>query len=58
MKKLLSLTVAILLGIGAIYANPVDVNSAKIVGQKFVQTKFEASRGANLELVYTFSIER
>ncbi len=58
MKKLLSLTVAILLGIGAIYANPVDVNSAKIVGQKFVQTKFEASRGANLELVYTFSIDR
>ena len=58
MKKLLSLTVAIILGIGALYANPVDVNSAKAVGQKFVQTRFEETRGANLELVYTFSVDR
>ena len=55
MKKLLSLTVAILLGIGAIFANPVDVNTAKTLGQKFVQTKFEMTRNADLQLYYTVS---
>lgn len=58
MKKLLSLTVAILLGVGALYANPVDVNAAKSIGQKFVETRFDEARGANLELVYTFSFGR
>ena len=55
MKKLLSLTVAILLGIGAIFANPVDVNTAKTLGHKFVQTKFEMTRDADLQLYYTVS---
>lgn len=57
MKKLLSLTAAVILGIGTMFANPVDVNTAKSLGQKFVQTKFVQTRGANLELVYTFSVE-
>lgn len=57
MKKLLSLTAAVILGIGTMFANPVDVNTAKSVGQKFVQNKFELTRSANLELVYTFSVE-
>lgn len=39
------------------FANPVDVNTAKSVGQKFVQNKFELTRSANLELVYTFTVE-
>lgn len=58
MKKLLSLTVAVILGIGTMFANPVDVNTAKTLGQKFVLTNFEETRGANLELVYTFSVEK
>lgn len=55
MKKLLSLTVAVILGMGAMFANPVDVNTAKTVGQKFVQAKFEQTRGSNLELIHTFT---
>lgn len=55
MKKLLSLTVAVLLGIGTMFANPVDVTTAKALGQKYVLTNFEQTRGANLQLVYTFS---
>ena len=56
MKKLLSLIAAVVLGIGTMFANPVDVNTAKMLGQKFVLTNFEETRGANLELVYTFSV--
>ena len=33
MKKLLLLTVAVVLGMGAMFANPVDVNAAKSFGQ-------------------------
>lgn len=55
MKKLLSLTVAIILGIGAMFANPVDVTTAKTIGQKFVQTNFEQTRGSNLELIKTYA---
>ena len=57
MKKLLSLAAVVLLGIGTVFANPVDVNTAKSMGQKFVQTRFENVRSANLELVYTFGTE-
>ena len=55
MKKLLSLAVAVLLGMGAMFANPVDVTTAKTIGQKFVQTNFDQTRGSNLELIYTFT---
>lgn len=53
MKKLLLLVVAVVFGIGTMFADPVDVNTAKTLGQKFVQANFEQTRNANLELVYT-----
>ena len=53
MKKLLSLVIAVILGIGAMYANPVDVTTAKELGHMFVQANFEKSMRADLELYYT-----
>ena len=53
MKKVLSLVVAIIIGMGAMFANPVDVNTAKALGQKYVQAKFELTRAADLQLYYT-----
>ena len=54
MKKYLMSLLALVLGIGMVYANPVDVSQAKYVGQQFVQAKFELSRQNNdLTLVYT-----
>ncbi len=45
---------ALVLGLGMVYANPVSESQAKYVGQQFVQTKFEQSRQNNdLTLVYT-----
>lgn len=49
------MTVAVLLGMGAMFANPVDVTTAKIVGQQFVQANFDQTRGSNLELIETFT---
>ncbi len=53
MKKLLSLMVAVIIGMGALSANPVDVNTAKTLGQKFVQAKYEMTKNADLQLYYT-----
>ena len=53
MKKLLTLVIAVILGIGTMFANPVDVNTAKSLGQMFVQANFEQTRGADLQLYYT-----
>ena len=54
MKKYLMSLFAMVLGIGMVYANPVDLSQAKYVGQQFVQAKFEQSRQNNdLTLVYT-----
>ena len=53
MKKLLSLVIAVILGIGAMYANPVDVTTAKSLGQMFVQANFEKTMRADLQLYYT-----
>lgn len=53
MKKLVSLMVVVVLGMGALFANPVDVNKAKSLGQKFVQAKFEQKSSADLQLYYT-----
>lgn len=55
MKKLFILAVAAMIGIGAAYAGPVDVNTAKSLGQKFLQTKSEQARTADLQLYYTVS---
>lgn len=53
MKKLLVLAVAALIGMGTVFAGPVDVNTAKSLGQKFFQAKFELTRGVDLQLYYT-----
>lgn len=44
---------AVVLAFGAAFANPVDENTAKSLGQRFLQTKFEMTRGADLQLYYT-----
>lgn len=58
MKKLFLLAVATIIGFGAVMAKPVNVNTAKALGQKFVQANFEQSFGADLQLVYTFNDQR
>ena len=59
MKKYLMSLLALVLGIGMVYANPVSVSQAKFVGQQFVQTNFEQSRQSqDLTLVYTGSSTR
>lgn len=51
MKKSL-LLVAILLVFNSLFANPVDVNRAKSLAEKFVKTNFELKRSADVELEY------
>ena len=55
MKKSL-LLVLILLAFNSLFANPVDVNRAKELGQKFVTANFE-QKSNTLELVYTVNSE-
>ena len=58
MKKLFILAMAVFFGIGNAMAGPVDVNTAKTLGQKFVQNRFEKSRNADLNLTYTVTSDR
>lgn len=51
MKRSL-LLVAILLVFNSLFANPVDVNRAKTLAEKFVKANFEMGQNANLELEY------
>ena len=53
MKQLFVLAVAALIGMGTAFAGPVDVNTAKSLGQKFVMANFEKSTRADLQLYYT-----
>lgn len=53
MKKLLTLVIAVVLGMSALFANPVDVNTAKELGHQFVQANFEKTMRADLQLYYT-----
>ena len=54
MKKYLMSLLALVLGIGMVQANPVNVSQAKYVGQQFVQANFQQSRQMDdLTLVYT-----
>ncbi len=55
MKKTGLLLLTLVLALGTAFAGPVDVNSAKSLGQKFLQTRFEMTRGADLQLYYTVS---
>lgn len=54
MKKYVMSFLALVLGLGMVQANPVDLSQAKYVGQQFVQANFEQSRQSDdLTLVYT-----
>lgn len=53
MKKLFILAVAAMIGMGTAFAGPVDVNTAKALGQKYFQAKFELTRSVDLQLYYT-----
>lgn len=55
MKKSFLLAI-VLLAFNSIFANPVDVNRAKELGQKFVGANFE-QKSSSLELVYTANTE-
>lgn len=52
MKKYLMSLMALVLGLGIATANPVDVNRAKMVGEKFAQATLE-TKAAGIDLVYT-----
>lgn len=56
MKKSL-LLVAILLVFNSLFANPVDVEQAKSLAEKFVKANFGLRQNANVELEYTVSSE-
>ena len=53
MKKLLTLVIAVVIGFGTMFANPVDVNTAQSLGQMFVKANFEKATRADLQLYYT-----
>ena len=53
MKKLLTLVIAVVIGFGTMFANPVDVNTAQSLGQMFVKANFEKATKADLQLYYT-----
>ena len=52
MKKQLILTLALLMGLTTLHANPVDLNKAQLIGQKFAQANLCAGTNAELTLVY------
>lgn len=53
MKKLFLLAATLILGITTLTANPVDVKTAKSLGQMYVQNKFDQTRSGDLNLTYT-----
>ena len=55
MKKSFLLAI-VLLAFNSLFANPVSLNRAKELGQKFVEANFE-QKSNNLELVYTVNSE-
>ena len=59
MKKHLLLSLVVLLGMTTLNARPVDVESAKAIGQRFAQAKFNNNLRSNeLQLVYTGTSNR
>lgn len=59
MKKQLFTLLALLLGLNSLNANPVDLEKAKIIGQKFACAKINSKLNNNdLELVYTGTSQR
>lgn len=57
MKKVFFTFFSVLFCIGLLHANPVDVATAKAVGQKFAVNKF-GTRNLTLDLVYTAADDR
>jgi hypothetical protein len=58
MKKILLIIIAIF-ALNTLTANPVDVNEARALGQKFVDANFEvAHRGLDVSLAYTAFADR
>ena len=59
MKKTILLVAALLLGIVAMQANPVDVAKAQRLGQQFIQNKPSFAKGAanHFDLAYTFNAD-
>lgn len=53
MKKFLLSVVAVMLGFGTMFANPVSMETAMSLGQKFVLANFENTNNADLQLVTT-----
>ena len=58
MKKLLLLAVVAMLGLSTAFAHPVDVNTAKSLGQQFVQANFEKTMRSDLQLYYTVTSDQ
>ena len=58
MKKTVLLILTMVLALGTAFAGPVDVNTAKSLGQKFVQANFDQNGSADLELTYTVTSDR
>lgn len=59
MKKYLMSMLALALGIGTAFANPVSMSQAKYVGQQFVQANFDQARqSSELTHVYTGTSNR
>lgn len=58
MKKLFLLTVIAMLGLSTAFAHPVDVNTAKSLGQQFVQANFEKTMRSDLQLYYTVTSDQ
>lgn len=58
MKKLLLLAVIAMLGLSTAFAHPVDVNTAKSLGQQFVQANFEKPMRSDLQLYYTVTSDQ
>lgn len=57
MKKYLMSLLALVLAVGTLTAKPVDINTAKMVGQKFAQTTLGIN-SEDLNLVYTVNTDR
>lgn len=53
MKKLLLTIIVALFACASLFASPVDVNRAMVLGQKFVKANFEQIQNPDLDLTYT-----
>lgn len=53
MKKTVLFIMAVAIALRTAFAGPVDVNTAKSLGQKFLQTKTEQAERTDLQLYYT-----